>query len=328
MASPKPVKILMLHGYTQNGSLFRAKTRVLEKRLQKALPSVSLTYPTGQIQLKPSDVPGFDGNPTESTEAYGWWRRRDDSDPPEYAEGPFDGVIGFSQGACFAAVVASLLDGDTRRKAFEEARSRSKHAIAYPKSFEDLDHPPLKFGIVYSGFIPPGERYEALYNPPIHTPLCHFIGSLDSVVEEARTQKLVDAAGGNDKTQVIVHPGGHFVPTSKQYLDIAAGFVEQAMRPKPEVNGNKEESAEDMDVLAVDLLNPTPQAEARKHKLKTLVPAPRSFFMDVKCPGCFTITTVYSHAQTVVVCAGCSTVLCQPTGGKARLTEGCSFRRK
>ncbi|KAI4951070.1 hypothetical protein J4E86_007579 [Alternaria arbusti] len=68
--------------------------------------------------------------------------------------------------------------------------------------------------------------------------------------------------------------------------------------------------------------------EARKHKLKTLVPAPRSFFMDVKCPGCFTITTVFSHANTVVVCQGCSQVLCQPTGGKARLTEGCSFRRK
>merc|ERR1712187_1065676 len=75
-------------------------------------------------------------------------------------------------------------------------------------------------------------------------------------------------------------------------------------------------------------LNFTPQAEARKHKLKQLVPAPRSFFMDVKCPGCFNITTVFSHAQTVVVCSGCSTVLCQPTGGKARLTEGCSFRRK
>ncbi|CVK89656.1 probable 40S ribosomal protein S27-2 [Fusarium fujikuroi] len=81
-------------------------------------------------------------------------------------------------------------------------------------------------------------------------------------------------------------------------------------------------------VLAVDLLNPSPAAEAKKHKLKTLVPAPRSFFMDVKCPGCFTITTVFSHAQTVVICQGCTTVLCQPTGGKARLTEGCSFRRK
>jgi hypothetical protein len=34
-------------------------------------------------------------------------------------------------------------------------------------------------------------------------------------------------------------------------------------------------------------------------------------------------TTVFSHSQTVVVCPGCQTVLCQPTGGKARLTEGC-----
>ncbi|XP_040852443.1 40S ribosomal protein S27-like [Ochotona curzoniae] len=46
--------------------------------------------------------------------------------------------------------------------------------------------------------------------------------------------------------------------------------------------------------------------------------------MAVKGPGCYKITTVFSHAQTVVLCVGCSTVLCQPTGGKARLTEGCS----
>ncbi len=41
--------------------------------------------------------------------------------------------------------------------------------------------------------------------------------------------------------------------------------------------------------------------------------------------GCYKITTVFSHAQTVVLCVGCSTVLCQPTGGKARLTEGKHF---
>jgi small subunit ribosomal protein S27e len=45
-------------------------------------------------------------------------------------------------------------------------------------------------------------------------------------------------------------------------------------------------------------------------------------------PPCLRSTTVFSHAQTVVICGGCSTVLCQPTGGKARLTEGCSFRKK
>ncbi|KAE8021247.1 hypothetical protein FH972_007155 [Carpinus fangiana] len=78
----------------------------------------------------------------------------------------------------------------------------------------------------------------------------------------------------------------------------------------------------------IDLLNPPAELEKRKHKLKRLVQSPNSFFMDVKCQGCFNITTVFSHSQTVVVCGNCQTVLCQPTGGRARLTEGCSFRKK
>ncbi|KAB2624999.1 40S ribosomal protein S27-2-like [Pyrus ussuriensis x Pyrus communis] len=67
----------------------------------------------------------------------------------------------------------------------------------------------------------------------------------------------------------------------------------------------------------IDLLHPPAELEKRKHKLKRLVQTPNSFFMGVKCQGCFSITTVFSHSQTVV-----------PTGGRARLTEGCSFRRK
>ncbi|TPX42894.1 hypothetical protein SeMB42_g04536 [Synchytrium endobioticum] len=80
--------------------------------------------------------------------------------------------------------------------------------------------------------------------------------------------------------------------------------------------------------LAVDLLNPLESTEKRRHKLKRLVQSPNSYFMDVKCAGCFQITTVFSHAQTVVLCGSCSLVLAQPTGGKARLSEGCSFRKK
>ncbi|GAY68711.1 hypothetical protein CUMW_266280 [Citrus unshiu] len=50
--------------------------------------------------------------------------------------------------------------------------------------------------------------------------------------------------------------------------------------------------------------------------------------MDAKCQGCFNITTIFSHSQTVVVCGNCQSVLRQPTGGRARLTEGCYFRKK
>ena len=81
-------------------------------------------------------------------------------------------------------------------------------------------------------------------------------------------------------------------------------------------------------MVAQDLLNPTRASEQQKHKLKRLVQSPNSYFMDVKCPGCFNIATVFSHAQTAVLCGSCAVILCQPTGGKARLTEGCSFRKK
>ncbi|KAI5962694.1 rps27 [Candida pseudojiufengensis] len=81
-------------------------------------------------------------------------------------------------------------------------------------------------------------------------------------------------------------------------------------------------------VLVQDLLHPSQKSEQEKYKLKLLVQQPRSYFMDVKCQGCLNITTVFSHAQTSVTCDSCSNVLCIPTGGKAKLTEGCSFRRK
>jgi predicted esterase len=261
------LKVLMLHGYTQNGQLFRAKTRVLEKHLKKAYPSVSLSYPNGPVQLKTTDVPGFDpstASDPDDTEAYGWWRRSDTSDPPEYtglengldtvaqileSEGPFDGVIGFSQGAALAAMTASLLEGNSRKQSFSEAQAKSTFAISFPSAFDSLSHAPLKFCVAYSGFIAPGERYRAFYEmPTIQTPVCHFIGSLDSVVEEKRTQALVDASGGPDKTQVVVHPGGHFVPTGKQYLDLLVSFIQRTISPESGSQPKDEERVEDMDV--------------------------------------------------------------------------------
>ena len=37
----------------------------------------------------------------------------------------------------------------------------------------------------------------------------------------------------------------------------------------------------------IDLLHPPAALEARRHKLKRLVQSPNSYFMDVKCQGCF-----------------------------------------
>ncbi|KAI3967637.1 hypothetical protein MKW92_040370, partial [Papaver armeniacum] len=76
-------------------------------------------------------------------------------------------------------------------------------------------------------------------------------------------------------------------------------------------------------ILVVDLFNRSPALVPCNYKRTS------GHGSDVKCQGCaFNITTVFSHSQTMVVCGNCQTVLCQTTGGKARITEGCSFKRK
>ena len=77
-----------------------------------------------------------------------------------------------------------------------------------------------------------------------------------------------------------------------------------------------------------DLLHPTYESEKQKNKLKRHITAPNSYFMDVKCGGCNQSTTIFSHAQSTVTCEGCKNILCKPTGGKVKLTEGSAFKVK
>merc|ERR1712230_47541 len=92
---------------------------------------------------------------------------------------------------------------------------------------KDLPQPPLKFAISYSGFYAPDATYAPFYEPKIKTRFLHVIGSLDSVVEEERSQGLVERC--EDKVKVV-HPGGHFVPVGKEYAGVLVGFLRHRRR--------------------------------------------------------------------------------------------------
>ncbi|KAJ5111130.1 Serine hydrolase FSH [Penicillium argentinense] len=272
----QPLKLLMLHGYTQSGPLFHAKSRALTKHIQKTLPlhEVSAIYPTAPLQLKPSDIPGYEpsdsGVPDEDIEAYGWWRRSNSANPPLYTgieeglatvakvlheEGPFDGIIGFSQGAALAAMVVGLLEPGRKDVFAQFAKDEVDGAagMPFPSAFEasGFEHPPLKFAICYSGFRAPGPRYRGFYeNPAIQTPVLHVLGSLDAVVEDSRSRALVDACAGNPGKDglVIWHPGGHFLPSQRPFLDAAVRFIQEQLKKGHGDAKEEEEDVNDMDV--------------------------------------------------------------------------------
>lgn len=77
----------------------------------------------------------------------------------------------------------------------------------------------------------------------------------------------------------------------------------------------------------MDLMNRDPSQETHMHKLKKLVQAPNSYFMDVRCKATDEIITIFSHTQTVVY-DGAGNVVAIPTGGKVKLVVGNSWRRK
>lgn len=221
-------------------------------------------YPTGPVRLRPSDIPGYsssdpkqDGE-AETLDAWGWWKRDDGSG--EYVglkdglavmadairkAGGVDGVIGFSQGACAAAFVTSLLEAG-RKETFDALVP--KGGMAYPTSFLGEDgvsiNLPLKFGVCYSGFSAPDELYRAFYEPKIRTPMLNVIGSLDSVVEESRCLSLADSCEEGSR-RIVHHPGGHFVPIGKQMVQLLIGFIRDT---SAEIVREEDEDAEDMDV--------------------------------------------------------------------------------
>jgi hypothetical protein len=140
----------------------------------------------------------------------------------EEGEGFVDGVIGFSQGGCMAAMLASAME-ESRST---EAASAKEHE-GWVKAVRDANRGrPLKFAVIYSGFYAVPDDLAWLYEPKIKTPTLHFLGSLDTVVEESRSRGLVERC---EEPLVMVHPGGHYVPVSKEWAMPLAGFIRKCL---------------------------------------------------------------------------------------------------
>ncbi|CDK28866.1 unnamed protein product [Kuraishia capsulata CBS 1993] len=237
--SAKVIKgtVLCLHGFAQTGPNFSVKASGIRKALKKI--GYHTVFMNAPIELKPADLPfevsdvsKFGGDTAEDAQFRGWWYTNDDFDIEPafqslrdvYAEsGPFVGILGFSQGAGLATICLN----------------------EWQKIIPGAE--PLKFGILYSGFRVKPEKYQHFYASPIEIPSLHLYGELDTLVSNDRSEEIVKLCKEGTAT-VIKHPGGHFVPNTKDLLKKEVAWVESVLNPEEPVDESaktsKDEAAE------------------------------------------------------------------------------------
>lgn len=127
-------------------------------------------------------------------------------------QGPFKGVVAFSQGAVMAGMFTSWCEMDVvpgRREALQRMCERDHNAeltqiLATPPQAQPLD-----FAVLFSGWIGTWEYYHGFYDPPILTPAVHAFGTFDTLIPRCATFQFVSYF---QRTKVVEHPGTHFVP--------------------------------------------------------------------------------------------------------------------
>ncbi|KAH0850697.1 hypothetical protein HID58_095313, partial [Brassica napus] len=224
----RKLRILCLHGFRQNASGFKGRTGSLAKKLKNiaelvfidAPHELQFIYQTATNPPPPLGAcnkkfawlvsPDFD-KPSET----GWTQCQ--FDPLQYQnqtegfdksltylktvfaeKGPFDGILGFSQGAAMAAAVCG----------------KQEQLVG------EID---FRFCVLCSGFTP-WPLLEKREQGSIKCPSLHIFGSQPGKDRQIVTQASSDLQGC---ATVIEHDFGHIIPTKSPYIDEIKTFLNQ-----------------------------------------------------------------------------------------------------
>ncbi|KJE94170.1 dihydrofolate reductase [Capsaspora owczarzaki ATCC 30864] len=220
-----PLRILCLHGYTQNATVFRERTGSLRKALKGV---AELFYLDAPHKLRPADEDRF---PVEDDgQSLAWWipdlphrttfRGFDESIAYVQAhcqrEGPFDGILGFSQGAAMTAVLCS----------------QASAAAGAEQAAQGAATPRFRFAMMFAGFPVKDPTYQHFYEKQIHIPSLHVYGESDGIIAPHNSKRLADLF---DNSVVHVHVGGHFLPSQASMRGVYLDFIAKVTGVVPPV---------------------------------------------------------------------------------------------
>ncbi|XP_076629494.1 esterase CG5412 isoform X2 [Colletes latitarsis] len=199
---PHKLRILAIHGYAQSDVIFKMKLGSLRKGFKKDVEFEFLNAPH-QVSMK----------------SYAWWFNTEDhifkaitpsnlsvgfEDSLALIEktfkesGPFDGILGFSQGASFATILCSMQQKKLLQIKFD-------------------------FAIIISGFKSLCVPHATYYDEKISIPTLIVYGETDKIIPPEMVQEVSKLF--INKT-VLKHEGGHYIPSRKEfYRDFIMAMV-------------------------------------------------------------------------------------------------------
>ncbi|KAL6260117.1 hypothetical protein P5V15_007655 [Pogonomyrmex californicus] len=215
MLTTKKLRILALHGYMQSDVIFSAKLGSLRKGFKK---EIDFTFIRAPHKVPSKNDTGQEG--------YGWWFNTEDhvfkaTVPSELCvgfdnsislikktfseQGPFDGILGFSQGAAFVSILCAMKKKKILQIEFD-------------------------FAILISGFKSLCAPHAKYYNEEIDIPSLHIYGENDQVIPTVMAEQI-SCLFPNKKE--IRHEGGHYVPSKK---DIYRDFIIEMLNKYKNLN--------------------------------------------------------------------------------------------
>lgn len=227
MEADKKLKVLCLHGYLQNAEVFRKRTGALRKALRSRCEFTFVDAPH-EVAWDVSDEEraacGADGGgarrgwwlpvehtrPSLSREYTGWSTSLEVLRQAAEREGPFDIVLGFSQGATAAALLCCMLEKI------------------------QPSQPSLRLAIIISGFVPRDESYAVHLHTakPMQIPALHVFGTTDQLVIPERAKELLACwSPKNERHETLwvwEHPGGHGIPSGASFREKVREVVDAA----------------------------------------------------------------------------------------------------
>lgn len=231
-------RLLFLHGFLQNAKVFSEKSSGIRKLLKKS--NVECDYIDGPVELQREDLP-FEID-DEKWQACldtkvnrAWFYHSEVSSElnvdvaikyvAEYIRenGPYDGIVGFSQGAAVAAIVTNRIT--TLVPSHPEFKV-SLLISAY--SFTEPDP-------AHEGQLRIAERFRSDFKPlsGSKTRMLFIYGAADQAVPATRAQYLANlykqALVQPEQVKEFEHPGGHMVPNKKDIIRPVVDQISEAL---------------------------------------------------------------------------------------------------